>query len=305
MSTPQTAKTQYLPSTTHPSTTYAYRLLGPAFSPTTTPLLYLNHFRSTLDKADPLLLSLLSRSRPLIIVDYAGHGHSTGEPATSAAASAAYIEDFLALLGVRSLFVLGFSMGGMVAQMLALNASSVDVKKLVIAGSTASIGEKIVRAKAEQREEVGRVAGAVVPDMETFQTLFFHRDGEGTKACAEWWERVHERTARTAGEEVGGWVSEGFWDGAKGLKAQVQVLEKWMEVETAKGREGSYERLAGLRIPVLVANGGDDFMVPTINSFFTAQQISDAKLVVYPNSGHGFLFQYAEEVAAEVDRFLA
>lgn len=248
------AKTQYISSATYPDTKYAYIHIGPSSSPNP-PLIYLTHFRSTIDKVDPLFLSLLSRYRSVIIVDYAGHGKSTGKPATKASVSAAYIEDFLKVLGIKELDVLGFSMGGFIAQMLALNAdpSVVKVRKLIIAGTTASAGSDLSRSKDPAR--VNEVAGAAVPDIETFQALFFPENEVGRKALEDWWVRIHERTKETAGEEISGWVSEGYLDGAVGLKAQVAVLAQWMDPETSQGRDGSYSRLRDFKIPVLVANG--------------------------------------------------
>jgi pimeloyl-ACP methyl ester carboxylesterase len=68
---------------------------------------------------------------------------------------------------------------------------------------------------------------------------------------------------------------------------------------------GKLARLAGIRVPTLVANGDDDIMVPTVSSYLLAGHLPDAQLFIYPGAGHGFLFQYPHEFAAEVNAFLA
>ncbi|KAF2181804.1 alpha/beta-hydrolase [Zopfia rhizophila CBS 207.26] len=253
MATYQTAKTLYLPSPSYPNTTYAYLKLGHSSS-ANLPLLYLTHFRGTIDKVDPHLINILSRTRP-----------------TAA--------DFLSLLGEKEVDILGFSMGGFVAQLLALNADSkvLKVRKLILGGTTASAGANIIPSPNSER--VGQVAGAAEITAQTFQTLFFHENESGRKACQDWWKRVRER-------------SNGYADGGAGIQAQAAVLSNWSNPEMSQGEDGSYERLRELDIPVLVANGSDDFIVPTVNSFHIQQRVPNAKLIVYPDSGHGFLYQY-------------
>jgi pimeloyl-ACP methyl ester carboxylesterase len=320
MSTHQTAKTLHA---TIPSGAYlAYRRLG---THPGTPLLILTHFRGVMDKYDPLLINTLSQHRRLILVDYAGVGLSTGTVATSARQSAADILSFLDVTGERELDVLGFSLGGMVAQLVALNAdpSKVKVRKLVLAGTTPSIGEGVLRSP---NADVFEVAGAKDVTVETFKKLFFvSGTREGDAAVEQWWARIHERSVATSGEEPATWLSQGYADGAEGLKAQSQQLASWMTAEGSKGDEGSFERLAGLNIPVLVVNGHvsvksvaalccsiitdtspqDDYMVPTFNSFTMQQKLPNAELIIYPNSSHGAIFQYASYFAQHVQAFLS
>ncbi|KAL2126155.1 hypothetical protein VTI74DRAFT_1586 [Chaetomium olivicolor] len=299
MSTHQTAKTLYV--TTSGGTKFAYRRLGTSPG---TPLLILTHLRGVMDKYDPLLINTLARRRSLILVDYAGVGLSTGTVATTVRQSAADIITFLGLIGEREVDVFGFSIGGMVAQMVALNApvENLNVRKLILAGTTPSMGEGVLRSP---HIDVLEIAGARDVTIESFKTLFFNKTREGVNAAEQWWARIHERSASTSGEEPATFLSQGYADGAKGLKAQSNQIGKWMTDDGSVPEEGSYHRLADLMIPVLVANGHDDYMVPTANSFTLQQKLPNAELVIYPNSSHGGIFQYAERFAQHALSFLA
>ncbi|KAK0622549.1 Alpha/Beta hydrolase protein [Immersiella caudata] len=300
MSTHQTAKTQFITSP-HSNTRFAYRRLGTSHG---IPLLILTHFRGVMDTFDPLLVNTLSQSRSLILIDYAGVGLSSGTVATTVKQSADDILDFLHLIGEREIDLLGFSLGGFVAQLVTLNADSqkLRVRKLILTGTTPSYGTGI--QASPNATEVGELGGTKDVDIEVFKTLFFPKSREGKIAVQQWWARINERGAATSGEEPATWLSQGYADAARGLMAQVGQVASWAGEETSKGVEGSFERLKGLGIPVLVANGHDDFMIPTVNSWVAQQQLPNAQLIVYPNSGHGFLFQYAALFAKHALLFL-
>jgi hypothetical protein len=99
------------------------------------------------------------------------------------------------------------------------------------------------------------VAGAKEVGVDAFKKLFFAENREGVAAAEDWWARIHERSAATSGEEPATWLSQGYADDAVGLKAQAQQLAGWMTVEGTRGEEGSFDRLGGLDIPVLMVNG--------------------------------------------------
>ncbi|KAF5975081.1 nadph2 dehydrogenase [Fusarium coicis] len=299
MATQQTAKTQYVKSP-H-GTTFAYRQIGYA---TGIPLVLLTHFRGTMDKWDPLIVNTLAKNRRIITVDYAGVGLSTGDIATSIRQSAADITHFVELIGEKEIDLLGFSIGGYVAQMVALNAdpSKVKVRKLILAGTGTSYGPELVYS---QNKDVGSVAGVKDVDINVFKTLFFPKNAEGDAAAEAWWSRIHERSAETSGEEASLWLSSGYKDGGKGLMGQVTQDHDFTEsLEKTKGEDGAYERLSDLKIPVLIANGSNDYMIPTPNSYLIYQKVANGQLILYPNSGHGFLFQYAPTFVKHVETFL-
>lgn len=149
----------------------------------------------------------------------------------------------------------------MVAQLVALNADSTTlrVRRLILAGTAPSAGEGVVAAPEAAR--VAEVGGTKDVGLETFKVLFFPRTEEGEAAAEAWWVRIHEREVAMEGrEEVATWVSQGYVDGAEGLKAHGSQVGKWAGKETTRGREGSFERLGGLGVPVLVANGHVSFL---------------------------------------------
>lgn len=298
MSTHQTAKTQYVAN--HSGTKYAYRRLGTGPG---TPLLLLIHFRGTMDKWDPLLINTLSASRPVILLDYPGVGLSTGEVATTIAQSASDVIDFLSLIDETEIDLLGFSLGGYVAQLIALNAdaSALRIRKLILAGTGTSAGPDV---PASPNEDVGTYAGAPEITLETFQTLFFPKTRAGRIASEQWWARMNERGPGTSGEEVSSFLSTGYADGGKGLNAQVAQTVSFLDPGTSTGRDGAYGRLGELVMPVLVANGKDDYMIPTSISFLIQQKVPNGQLIMYPDSGHGFLYQHATLFAKHVLLFL-
>ncbi|KAH8904941.1 alpha/beta-hydrolase [Coniochaeta sp. PMI_546] len=298
MSTHQTAKTQY--AVNPAGTKYAYRRLGTGPG---TPLLLLIHFRGTMDKWDPLLINTLAANRPLILHDYAGVGQSTGEVATTLRQVAADVTEFLNLIGEREIDLLGFSIGGLVAQLVALNADpkSLKIRKLILAGTGTTAGPDV---PATPNTDVRTIAAVPEVSLEAFQTLFFPKTREGKFASEQWWARIHERGPATSGEEVSNFLSTGYVDGGKGIQAQVAQMQAGANPETAKGLDSAYERLGDLKMPVLIANGKDDYMVPTYISYLLQQKVPNGQLILYPNSGHGFLYQYATLFARHVQLFL-
>ena len=299
MATHQTAPTLY---TTSPSTsaTYAYRRFG---RPEGIPLLFLIHFRGTMDLWDPLLINTLAASRPVILFDNAGVGKSTGQAADTITGMAQHVLEFLKLIEVREVDVLGFSMGGYVAQMVALNGGGGVVQRLVLAGTGVSYGEDAEGHSLERQKEVGQIAGVPEPDYEgTFSKLFFYPSETSRAAGRAWCVRVHERDEATSGEPRSEVVSYRYADGGAGLKAMVAAGRAFGD--PGRRSEGSYDRLHEIKVPVFVANGKEDFMIPTRHTWVLQQRLPDARAKVWPDSGHGFLYQFAEEFAGDVGRFL-
>ncbi|KAI0127889.1 Alpha/Beta hydrolase protein [Xylariales sp. AK1849] len=298
MSTQQTAKTRF--AIADDETKFAYRRIGTNGGP---PLLLLTHFRGVMDRWDPLLINSLSAHRSLILFDYVGVGHSVGEIATTIQESADHVLRFLQLIGETEIDLLGFSIGGYVAQLVALNSASTKlrVRKLILAGTGPSIGPDVAQSS---HTDVAHWAGAKELPLKNFQVLFFHETREGVNASEAWWDRIHERTQASSGEELSEWLSLGYVDDGKGIQAQSEQLKLFQSPESTQGLAGSYQRLGELDIPVLVSNGNDDYMVPSINSWVLQQKLPRAQLIIYPDSGHGFLFQYAQQFTRDVVYFL-
>lgn len=256
MSTHQTATTRYVD---YRDGKLAYRRFGASNG---VPLVFFVHFRGTMDKWDPLLINSIAATRPVILVDYAGVGKSTGAVAASFRESADDMIEFLSLINVKEVDVLGFSIGGFVAEMVALNAPAdkLKVRKLILCGTASSAGKGIEDSPndfmpAATSKDIGVAA---------FKELFFPHNSEGEKAAEEWWARVQERNESTSGEVSSEWLSEGYKDGGAGIQSQGTAIQLWTNPDTSSGREGSYGRLDQLNIPVLIANGS----VSEIISFF-------------------------------------
>lgn len=296
MATHQIAKTQYVSSG---DVKYAYRRFGREGG---IPLLFLIHFRGHMDLWDPLLINSLAATRPVILFDNAGVGKSSGEVADTINGMAQHVLTFLHAIDVHKLDLLGFSMGGYIAQMVTLNGGGL-VRRLIIAGSGLSHGEDAADHPVERQKAVGQIAGAPVPDYDsTFSTLFFYPSPTSQAAGRAWWSRVHERNESTSGEPRSEVVSYQYADGGAGVKAMVAASQAFKSPE--KRADGSYDRLGEIRIPVFVANGKDDFMIPTRHTYVLQQKLADARAKIFPDSGHAFLYQFAEEFAGDVGRFL-
>jgi pimeloyl-ACP methyl ester carboxylesterase len=266
---------------------YAYRVLGPAGG---VPLVFCQRFRGTMDDWDPAVVDALAAERRVILFDNAGIGLSTGETPDSIKGMADRVAAFLRLLAFTHVDLLGFSLGGYVALTVTLDYPEL-VRRLVLAGTGPGGGEGIVPAGPEIRQ----VAGRPVLGLEEYLYLFFSPSEASQAAGRRYWERVNTRGRDPlgCGPEREPPVS------AATIKAQVAALVAW-----SHGTGSAFPRLGEITQPVLVANGHNDVMVPTINSYIMAQKLTNATLIIYPDAGHGFLFQYPETFTQHVLDFL-
>lgn len=300
MATQQTVKTQYVQSG---DINFAYRRFGKDDNGSV-PLLFCHHFRAPMDAWDPLLINTIAAHRPVILFDNAGVGKTTGSAVdNSIAQMAQHAIDFLDALSISKVDILGFSMGGFIAPLVYLNGSPGLVRRLIIAGSGPSAGEDLAQHSEERQQAINGYAAGPEVTLEHMQKLFFYDSDSSRKAGEQWFSRISEHNESTSGEPRAAWVSEGYADGGAGLQNQAAALGRWANLEYR--HEGSYDRLHEIGIPVFIAQGKDDFMVPTYNSFVMQQKLPDARLKIFPDSGHGFLYQFAEEFGGDVLRFIA
>ncbi|MDM0015927.1 alpha/beta hydrolase [Variovorax sp. J22P168] len=262
----------------------AYRVIG---SGNGVPLLLLNRFRGTMDHWDPKLIDALAAQRPVLMFDQPGFGRSSGQPSDSLGAFAATATRVASRLGYRQVDVLGFSMGGTVALQLVLDHPGF-VRRAVIAGSGPGHVPIDAARAAPPDASIWQVATKPVNDHEDFLFLFFEATPTSRAAGQAYLARL---TAR--GDAFAKQVEPVAW------QAQLRAAMAVGSPETSL-----LPRLNEVRQPVLVANGRHDVMVPTYASYAMAQELPNARLVIYPDSGHGFLFQYPEAFSAEVNRFL-
>lgn len=258
---------------------YAYRLVGSGNGP---PLIMLNRFRGTMDEWDPAFVDALAGQRTVILFDNAGVARSSGTASPRLTGWADSAAAFIGALGYQQADVFGFSFGGLVGQELAHRRPDL-VRRLVIAGSGAGYVEG-----ANVRPEAITVATKPVNVDEDFLYLFF-RNTPTSQAAG----RAHLARLRQREDAFSARVSETTWRAMLSAGADVGTAETSL-----------LNRASDLKIPVLVANGVEDAMIPTYQSFALAQALPDATLILYPDSGHAFMFQFPERFAAEVDRFL-
>ncbi|KAH8800678.1 Alpha/Beta hydrolase protein [Xylogone sp. PMI_703] len=217
---------------------------------------------------------------------------------------AQHVITFLSLLNVTQVDILGFSIGGTMAPLVYLNGPKGLVRRLILAGATVTWGPDVAYHPTERRLQVSQIASLPQESFEhQFGPLFFLKTPTSWAAGQAWYKRIYERNRSTSGEERSTRVSHGWNDEGVGLKALVSSMAAMADPEQRS--DGSYDRLSEIKIPVLIGQGKDDFMLPTSNSFLLQQKLPYAWLKVFPDSGHGFLYQYAEEFAEDIRRFLA
>ncbi|KIW08148.1 uncharacterized protein PV09_01080 [Verruconis gallopava] len=296
MTTAQLARTLYIVAAN--GIRYAYRKLGQIGG---VPLVMHNHYRSNMDYWDPLLVNALAAQRPVILFDQAGTGRSGGEVATTYSGWADHVIELTKAIGIDQFDLLGFSMGGATAQMVALKAPR-RVRKLVICGSFPSVpgpNSDIsgivwpqVQADPKHLKELSAEAESCDP-AEAIAFSFFYNTDEGRAHARAYWNRVLER--KVEDEPI---MTRLLND--EGSKRQMIAAGDWLK----HNPENSYDRLRELRMPVLIMNGDNDYLIPTSRSWELLIKIENAQLIIYPKAGHGFLYQYATLVAQHVNMFL-
>ncbi|MEJ7928225.1 alpha/beta hydrolase [Sphingobium sp. AN641] len=252
--------------------TYAYRDFGAKSSEP--PLVLLQRFRGTIDHWDPAFLDVLASERRVIIFDNAGVGASTGEVPDTITAAAEGVMDFLKALKIEKVDVLGWSMGGMTALLTTLN-NPAAVRRTLVLGSTPG-------GLPDPKEPDQRVFDAMTapdPDDENYIFLFFGNHEEGRRLGIESLRRLDTRLLKSKAV-----VTPEAWGN------QLQACMSFMG-----GKDAALDRLDEIQVPILVANGAHDVMVPSEHSFEMAKRSKNVTTVIYGDDGHGFLFPHYED----------
>jgi pimeloyl-ACP methyl ester carboxylesterase len=261
----------------------AFRRFGQEGAP---PVVCLQHFAGTMNNFDPIHTNRLAQDRPVVLVDYRGAGRSGGRTPDSMSGLARDIIAFIRTLGAQQVDVFGFSIGGMVAQQVALDAPHL-VRRLILVGTGPAEGEGIGQFTPEVVEIVSRPGGTEV-ERSALET-FFSPTETSQAAGKAWLARIAERKSDREPPAS-----------AQVATAQLAALAKWGKVSGDR-----YASLKKLPHRTLVWNGRNDAMVPTVNSFILQQRLPDARLMLFPDSGHGSHFQFPEEFAEVAAEFLA
>jgi pimeloyl-ACP methyl ester carboxylesterase len=274
-----TAPTQFIETRLE---TYAYRRFGAGAAP---PLVFLQHFTGTLDNWDPAVADGLARGREVILFESAGLGRSTGEVPTTIAGMTAHLLAFVEALELTQVDLLGFSLGGMVAQQLALDHPSL-VRRMLLVGTAPEGGEDILHL---EKPELSKILQD--PSLAGYQVLvkLYFTPSESSQAAGQAF--AARLGARTEDREPP--------SGPKVAQAQIAAFRAWERVDGER-----FGKLRRIKQPCLVVNGVRDTMIPVRNSYLLAEHLPNAMLLTYPDAGHGSLFQFNDSFVRQATLFL-
>jgi pimeloyl-ACP methyl ester carboxylesterase len=275
--THNSAKTQFLETN---GVRYAYRRFGSGNRP---PLLCLQHFRGGLDNWDPQVTDGLAQGRSVILFNNAGIASSSGQPANNIAEMATHVIAFIDALKLEEIDLLGFSMGGFIAQQVTLDRPDL-IRRLILAGTGPQGGEDMLAYPPE----VTAQATIEVPTEESFLYLFFEPTATSQAAGRAFWQRRNARKDQDTPTS------------ASAMAAQAAAIGTWGKAPD----KDRYASLKSIQQPTLVVNGKHDLLVPTINSYILQQHLPNATLIIHPDSGHGAIFQFSELFVREAQFFL-
>jgi len=257
---------------------FAYRQLGPS---TGVPVVFLTHLAAVLDNWDPRVVDGIAAEHRVIAFDNRGVGASSGSTPTTIEDMARDAVTFIRALGFDQVDLFGFSMGGMIAQVIAHEEPRL-VRKMIIAGTGPAGGEGI--------EKVTRItyldtARGLLTRQDPKQFLFFTRTPNGRRAGKEFLARLEERTE---GRDKAISVSA--------FRAQLKAIHRWGQQQPAD--------LGSIHQPALVMNGESDRMVPSKNTVDLHRRLANSELILYPDAGHGGVFQFHEDFVKRALEFL-
>ena len=261
---------------------YAFRRFGTGSG---LPLLFLQHFTGTLDNWDPAVTDPLASGREVILFESAGLGRSSGSVPETVAGMSAHALAFLDGLGLKTCDVLGFSLGGMVAQQMAVDRPSV-FRRMILVGTAPRGGELIMHL---DRPVLAKpLADPSLKGYAVLQKIFFAPTESSQAAGAGFIARLMQR--KDDREPI---------SGPEVAKAQMAAFREWEQFGSER-----FAILRSIRQPTLVMNGVHDEMIPVRNSYWLSENLSNAVLLTYPDSGHGSLFQFHESFTRQTAAFL-
>jgi len=257
---------------------FTYRAFGKKVG---VPLVFLQHFTGTMDNWDSAITNAFAQNRYVILFNNKGVGSSEGQTPDSVSQMAKDAIDFIEALGYNQVDLLGFSLGGFIAQDIAANRPSL-VRKLILAGTGPIGSQGITELEAVINEGMkDGPANALI-------NLFFTKSSAGINAGKEFMKRL---ASRTTGRDTPG--------NATTVGAQAKAI-----ITYGYQQDNGHQQLAAIKHPVLIVNGTSDLIVPTINSYTLSQHLLNSKLIIWSDAGHGGLFQYHEDFNREAAIFL-
>jgi len=260
-------------------TKFAYRAFGKSEG---IPIVFLQHFTGTLDNWDPAVTNELAKKHPIILFDNKGVGSSEGKTPESVAEMANDAIDFINALGLEKVDLLGFSLGGFIAQNLAERYPQ-QIRKVILAGTGPKGGEGITELLTVINN------GMVDGPEKILRNIFFTKTTAGRAAGEQFLQRLQLRKANrdTPSSEAT-------------VNAQAKAI-----ITYGYETDAAYHQLLNIKQPVLIVNGTEDLIVPSVNSFTLSRHLINSKLILWSDSGHGGLFQYHQDFVNEVEVFLS
>jgi pimeloyl-ACP methyl ester carboxylesterase len=251
------------------------------------PLVFNQHFTGNLDNWDPAVLDGLAKEREVIIFNNAGIASSTGEVPKTFAGMAKNAEAFIDALGLKQIDLLGFSIGGMVAQQITLDRPEL-IRKLILVG-TAPRNHDAGNGQSHITPETAAIFGATYNPPENLWLKVFFTDSEKSQAAGRAFLKRY--LSRTQNRDTP--ISD------KVAPAQIAAVGEW---GSHSGERFAY--LKNIKQPTLVVSGNHDVIVYTVNSLYLAQNMPNAKLILYPDANHGSWYENHEDFVFETNRFL-
>ncbi|MET3902271.1 alpha/beta hydrolase [Paenarthrobacter sp. 4246] len=258
--------------------TYAYREMGPKGG---VPVVFLIHLAGTMDNWDPRIIDPIAAEHHVITFSNRGVGASTGSVPDSIESMAEDAAAFIQALAYPQVDLFGFSLGGMIAQALVLKHPGL-VRKMVLAGTGPAGGEGIQNIIGITYYDVLR---GTLTRQDPKEFLFFKRNAAGKPAARAFINRLKERTTnREAPFKL------------RAFQTQLKAIRRWGLLPSAD--------LGVITQPTLIANGDNDRMVPSVLSSDMHRRIPGSELVIYPDSGHGGIFQFHDKFVPVALEFL-
>lgn len=259
-------------------TKFVYRKLG---SDTGVPVIFLNHLGATLDNCDPRIMDGIAAKHQIVAFDNRGIGATNGATPTTIAEMAKDAISFIKAMGYKEVDIVGFSMGAFIAQEILLQEPRL-VRKVVMAGTGPAGGEGI--ENVTKITYIDMLRGYLTFKDPKFY-LFFNQNKTGKNSANEFLGRIQERTEN------------------RDKKIRIKSFNNQLKAIHAWGLQPPQD-LSVIKQPALIANGDNDRMVPSSNTYDLAKRIPNSELVIYKDAGHGGLFQYHEDFVKKVLEFL-